>query len=304
MAAKQFALDGPKDIGGSHATFRDYVSVTKLGITTANLMATFAGLWVGSHGHPQLSATLAVLIGTALVVASGATFNNFIDRDIDTRMERTQERAIPSGKVKPKKALILGAALGALGLMDLLVFVNLTAALMGAIGLLMYSYIYTVWLKRTTTLSTVLGGIAGAAPPLVGWAAGSGGTLGFPAWVIFFIFFLWQPPHFLPLAMKRSEEYRAAGIPMLPVVQGFRPTKWQILRYTAALVPVSLLLYATHVENVLYLVFACGLGIRFLALALRGIYTHDDLSWARQVFRFSLIYLTSMCVLLVVGTVS
>lgn len=290
-----------KEAENASASFRDYVSLTKIEITVANLMATFAGLWVASHGHPRLSVTAAVLLGTALVVGAGAIFNNFLDRDIDVKMLRTQERAIASGKVAPERALALGAALGAVGLVDLLIFVNPTAALTAAVGLVMYSYIYTVWLKRKTTLSTVLGGIAGAAPPLVGFAAGSGGSLGFAAWAMFFIFFLWQPPHFLPLAMKRSEEYRAAGIPMLPVVRGFGPTKWQILRYTAALLPVSVLLYAANAESLLYLVTALGLGIWFLVLAIQGLFVEDDLAWARKVFKFSLIYLTVLCVAMVVG---
>lgn len=303
MATDEFALNGMQGLSGTGASWRDYLSVTKIGITVANLMATFAGLWVGSHGHPGFLVTLATLVGTALVVASGATFNNYIDRDIDTRMERTQTRAIASGKIKPRKALWLGIVLGVSGIADLVAFVNLTAALCGFAGLLMYSYIYTVWLKRNTTLSTVLGGIAGATPPLVGWAAGSGGSLGVPAWVMFFVFFLWQPPHFLPLAMKRSEEYRAAGIPMLPVVQGFRATKWQILRYTAALLPVSILLYGVRVENGLYLIVAAGLGGWFLVRAFQGLYTRDDLAWARQLFKFSLLYLTAMCAAMVLGAV-
>lgn len=301
MSADEFILNGVKKAVDPPGSLRDYFSLTKFGITTANLMATFAGLWVASHGHPRLSVTFAVLAGTALVVAAGATFNNYLDRDIDVHMQRTQERALAAGRVEPKKAFWLASILAALGLVDLLVLVNVTAALTAAVGLVMYSYIYTVWLKRKTTLSTVLGGIAGAAPPLVGYAAGSGGTLDFAAWAMFFIFFLWQPPHFLPLAMKRSEEYRAAGIPMLPVVHGFRPAKWQILRYTAALLPVSLLLYAARVEDLVYLVVALGLGLRFLVLALQGLYVTDDLLWARKVFKFSLVYLTVLCIVMVVG---
>lgn len=285
------------------ASFRDYLSVTKLGITFANLMATFAGLWVGSHGHPTWTATVFTLLGTALVVMSGASFNNYIDRDIDDKMERTKTRAVVSGKVNPTVVLWMAIILGVAGLAILTLAVNVPAAICGLVGLVVYAYVYTVWLKRTTTLSTVLGGVAGAMPPLVGWAGGSGGSLGFAAWVVFIVFMLWQPPHFLPLAMKKSEEYRAAGIPMLPVVEGFQPTKWQIVRYTAAMLPVSLLLYGLHYEGVLYLIGATVLGLIFLIQALRGLFTKNDLVWASSLFRYSLIYLTAMCVLMVVGVV-
>lgn len=287
------------------ATWRDYLSITKVGITVANLMSTFAGLWVGSHGlrhgHPEILAVIFTLLGTALIVAGGAALNNFVDRDIDQRMTRTVARAVAKGKIPASHALGLGLTLGAVGIIILVVGVNLSAALCGLIGIIMYSYLYTVWLKRTTTLSTVLGGVAGAMPPLIGWAAGSGGSLDVGAWVLFFTFFLWQPPHFLPLAMKRSEEYRAAGIPMLPVVRGFQHTKWQILLYTAAMVPVSLLLYLVNYENAFYLFAAGILGLIFLGRAIQGINVKEDLPWANKLFTYSLFYLTAMCVILVIG---
>ncbi len=203
------------------ATFRDYVSLLKLGITFANLKATCAGLWVGSHGRPGLVVSLFTLLGTALVVASGAALNNFVDRDIDYAMERTKDRVVVTGRVPANAALVLGLTLGCVGIAVLVFFVNVIAAACAFVGLVVYAYVYSVWLKRSTTLNTVIGGLAGAMPPLIGFVAGSGGTLNVAAWALFATFFLWQPPHFLPLAMKRSEEYRAAGIPMLPVVRGY-----------------------------------------------------------------------------------
>jgi heme o synthase len=284
-------------------TWRDYLSITKVGITVANLMSTFAGLWVGSHGHPGILLILYTLVGTALIVAGGAALNNYVDRDIDQRMTRTITRAVAKGKIPASHALWMGLILGTVGVLILLIGVNVSAAACGLVGIIMYSYLYTVWLKRTTTLSTVLGGVAGSMPPLIGWAAGSGGALDMGAWVLFFTFFLWQPPHFLPLAMKRSEEYRAAGIPMLPVVRGFEHTKWQILLYTAAMVPVSLLLYGLHYENVIYLYVMGILGLVFLARAIQGIYVKDDLPWASKLFTYSLLYLTALCAVLIIGTV-
>jgi len=289
------------DMESTKAHFRDYVSVTKVGINVANLMSTFAGFWVGSHGHPHVLPLLFTLVGTALIVASGAALNNYIDRDIDQHMERTSARAVVTGKVQPRAVLVMGLVLGVVGIVILLTLVNPVAAGCGFIGLVSYAYLYTVWLKRTTTLSTVLGGVAGAMPPLIGFAAGSGGSIDMAAWVLFFIFFLWQPPHFLPLAMKRAEEYRAAGIPMLPVVKGFLETKRQIVRYTAALVPVSLLLYGLKYEGAIYLISATILGLVFLWKAARGFSVKDDLAWAKNLFTYSLLYLTALCVVLVVS---
>lgn len=284
-----------------HRKWRDYISLMKLGITTANLMATVAGLWMGAHGHPGWRTVAITLVGTAMVVASGATLNNFVDRDIDVRMERTSGRALPAGKVQPLSALVIGLTLGAAGLVLLAGWVNGTAAACAFVGLVMYAYVYTVWLKRTTTLSTVLGGLAGAMPPLIGYAAGSGGRLDLAAWVVFSVFFLWQPPHFLPLAMKRVEDYRAAGIPMLPVVRGYTETKWQILVYTAAMVPVSLLPYALRAAGVIYLLVALVLGVIFLWRAVQGLFTKDDLAWANRLFRFSLVYLTGICLAMIIN---
>jgi protoheme IX farnesyltransferase len=291
------------EVQSGRATFRDYVSLVKPGITAANLMATLAGLWVGSHGHPDPLIGLFALLGTALVVASGAALNNFVDRDIDHKMERTKARALATGKIPPSNALSLGLILGCLGIAVLVFLVNVVAAACALTGLIVYAYVYTVWLKRTSTLSTVLGGVAGAMPPLIGFAAGSGGPLDLAAWGLFFTFFLWQPPHFLPLAMKRSEEYRAAGIPMLPVVRGYRETKWQILSYTAAMVPVSLLLYQLHYEGIFYLLTALILGVIFIIRAVQGLFAKDDLAWANRLFKFSLLYLTAMCIAMMISAV-
>lgn len=305
MATDRMAFE-PEQSGSHgpvHSSFRDYLSVTKLGITIANLMATFAGLWVGSHGLASLGTVVFTIVGTGLVVMSGAALNNYIDRDIDDKMERTAARATVAGRVDPRRVLWMGIILGMVGLTVLFLLVNVVAALCGVAGLVVYAYVYTVWLKRHTTLNTVLGGVSGAMPPLIGFAAGSGGSLGLGAWVLFTIFLFWQPPHFLPLAMKRTEEYRNANIPMLPVVAGFMHTKWQIARYTAAMVPVSLLLYGLHYEGTLYLVGALVLGLIFLVWAVRGLFTEHDLKWANGLFRYSLIYLTAMCILMVVDVV-
>ncbi len=282
-------------------SIKDYISITKVGITTANLMSTFAGLWVGAHGHPDFITTVSTIIGTALVVASGAALNNYIDRDIDHRMKRTKERAVASGRVTANEAFTLGISLGTLGIVILAAGSGIAASGCAFIGLIMYAYVYTVWLKRTSTLSTVLGGIAGAMPPLVGFAAGSKGILGLDALFVFLLFFFWQPPHFFPLAMKRVQEYRAAGIPMLPVVKGFEATKRQIILYTILMVAASFLLYTQGIEGILYLITALVLGGLYIFRALQGLYAKNDIAWANKVFGFSLLYLTIMSAALVVG---
>lgn len=303
VQASGMALDEShvQELGSAKATFRDYISIMKWGITIANLMATFAGMWVACHGHPSLLAMLFTLVGTAMVVAGGAALNNYYDRDIDQLMPRTKKRAVAQGRVAPGAALAIGLSMSVVGLAVLFFLVDWQAAACGFVGLFVYSYLYTVWFKRHTTLNTVLGGVSGAMPPLIGWAAGSGGSLGLGAWALFFTFFLWQPPHFLPLAMKKTEDYRAAGIPMLPVVRGFNETKRQIVLYTAAMVPVSLMLTTLHYEGWIYFIVMAVLGIMFLVMAVQGLFVkpENDLVWANKLFRFSLIYLMALCVVLV-----
>lgn len=307
MSTKSMVLDQTQHAttaqDKTRPTWRDYVQLTKVGITVANLMAAFAGFWMASRGNPDLGRLWWTLLGTALVVASGATLNNYVDRDIDHRMERTRHRVVASGKVPAAHALALGLALGVAGFAILIALVNWVTALCGFVGWLMYAYIYTVWLKRTTSLSTVLGGIAGAMPPLMGYAGATGGALDACAWALFFTFFLWQPPHFLPLAMRRCDDYRAAGIPMLPVVRGFAATKQQILLYASVMWPVSLLPYALGDANLAYLIVMFLLGLGFVAAGLRGMNTEDDIQWANRMFRYSLVYLTGLCAMMVVGTV-
>ncbi|WAH35923.1 heme o synthase [Alicyclobacillus dauci] len=292
-----------QELASTKATFRDYISIMKWGITISNVLATFAGMWVSSHGHPALLAMLYTLVGTALVVAGGAALNNYYDRDIDQLMVRTSKRAVAQGKVAPGAALAIGLSMSAVGLALLFFLVDWQAAACAFVGLFVYSYLYTVWFKRHTTLNTVLGGVSGAMPPLIGWAAGSGGSLGLAAWTLFFTFFLWQPPHFLPLAMKKTEDYRNAGIPMLPVIRGFRETKRQIVIYTAAMVPVSLMLTTLHYEGWIYFIVMAVLGLIFLVRAVQGLFIPEDqdLVWANKVFRFSLVYLMALCIVLVLS---
>ncbi|PWI58302.1 protoheme IX farnesyltransferase [Sulfoacidibacillus thermotolerans] len=279
---------------------RDYVNVVKPGITMSNMMTTFTGLWLAAHGRPTLELTIVTLVGSGLVVMSGCSFNNYMDRDIDQYMARTQDRPLPNSRIPAWSVLLLGTVLGILGVSMLGVLANTLSAIMALIGLFFYVIIYTGLTKRTTTLSTVIGGVSGAMPPLIGWTAVTG-SLGMAGWLLFIFMFLWQPPHFLALAMRRVKDYASAGIPLLPVLYGFAPTKRQIVVWTAALVPASLLLTAIHAEGLVYFFTALVFGGIWLAKGVKGFWAKDDIAWATDMFRFSLIYLMVLSIVMIIN---
>lgn len=275
------------------ATWRDYLELTKPGITVSNVMTTFVGLWLASEGEPELGLLFFTLLGSALFIMSAAALNNFYDRDLDLKMKRTKNRSVAIGKISPRNALLVGIGLLLLGLVVLGVFAHPLAAVWGLVGHIFYVLIYTP-LKRVTTLNTVIGGISGAAPPVIGWVAVTH-SMDMGAWILFLILFLWQSPHFLALAMMKVEDYREGGLPMLPVVKGFYETKRQMFFWGAALLPASLLLYAYSDVGPLYLIAASVLGVIYLVLLFQGFKTKDDDSWAKKLFGYSLIYLTAFC---------
>ncbi len=291
--------DGQQQL--QRATWSDYLHLTKPGITISNLMTTFIGLWLASEAAPGLKLTIWTLLGTAFVIASGAALNNYWDRELDLKMKRVN-RAVANGKIHPRNALAIGIALLIAGLLVLTVFANPLAAVWGLIGHVVYVLIYTP-LKRVTSLNTVIGGIAGAAPPVIGWVAVTN-QMDIGAWLLFLILFLWQPPHFLALAMLKVEAYRAGGIPMLPVVKGFAETKRQMFLWAAALVPASLLLFLHGNLGYVYLAAALVLGIIYLVLLYKGFSTKDDIAWAKKLFGYSLIYLTAMCAAMFISAIT
>lgn len=283
------------------ATWSDYLHLTKPGITISNLMTAFAGLWLASEGSLNLKLAVLTLLGTAFVIASGAALNNYYDRELDLKMKRTKNRGLAAGRIHPRNALAIGIALLIAGLVVLAVFANPLAAVWGLIGHIFYVLIYTP-LKRVTTLNTVIGGISGAVPPVIGWVAVTN-SMDMGAWILFLILFLWQPPHFLALAMLKVEDYRAGSIPMLPVVKGFAETKRQMFLWAATLVPASLLLFFHGNVGYLYLGTAIVLGIIYLVLLFQGFNTKDDLAWAKKLFGYSLIYLTTLSVMMIISSV-
>lgn len=284
------------------ATWRDFITVTKPGIIRSNLIAAFAGFWVASGWNVHYGNLVLMLLGTMLVMASACVFNNYFDREMDMKMERTKQRGLPTGRLKPNTVLAYGIVLGVLGLASLFVFSGVLAGLFGIVGVFVYVVVYTLWLKRTSTWSTSVGAISGAMPPVIGYVAVTG-RVDLGAWLLFALLFLWQPPHFWALGIRRKEEYRAAGFPLLPVVKGTRRTKLQMIPYVTLLLPVPVLMYMYGYAGIYYLVISLALSLMWLYLTLKGLRAKDDEAWAKQNFLFSINYLTVSLIALVLNTV-
>ncbi|MDR6225847.1 heme o synthase [Desmospora profundinema] len=270
--------------------WKDYLSLMKPGITLSNLIATVAGFRLAAGGWGQPGTFFWTLAGTFLVVAGGCVWNNVYDRDIDPWMSRTRTRPIPAGRISWRSARWIGWGFSLLGLIILLRCVNVLSAVWGAVGVGWYVFVYTAWFKRKSPWNTVIGGVAGAVPPVIGWTAVTG-EMGWPAWVLFFILFFWQPPHFYALALLKEAEYRKAGIPMWPVVRGWRETWEQMAACAWVLLPISGLLPLLGYVSWEYLWVVIPLGFAFGGWIGAGRWVYKRDRWARQVFRLSLVYL-------------
>ncbi|KZZ82985.1 heme o synthase [Bacillus sp. SJS] len=293
---------GPHEITKASA-WKDFLALIKIGIVNSNMITAFAGLWLAFYFSGQsflasLDTVVFALVGSALVMAGSCAVNNYYDRDIDPIMERTKNRPTVTGKYEPNQALWIGIFLIVLGMAALLM-TTMMAAFIGAIGVFSYVFLYTMWSKRRYTINTVIGSIPGAVPPLIGWTAVDP-HITVQAMVLFMIMFIWQPPHFLALAMKRVEEYRAANIPMLPVVRGFAMTKIQMMVWVACLLPLPFYLYDLGIG---FLILATVLNVGWIALALSGFKIKDDLVWAKWMFIYSLNYLTILFVSMILFTI-
>jgi heme o synthase len=274
--------------------WRDYVTLTKPRIMSLLLLTAACGMVVGANGLPSAGRFAATMVGLALACGGASAFNHLLDRDIDQTMSRTGRRPVASGRVSPQRALEFGLALSAASFVLLGVVVNLPAAILALIGNLFYVFVYTRWLKRSTPQNIVIGGAAGAVPPLVGWAAATGHVT-LPALVLFLIVFVWTPPHFWALALLIKREYQAAGVPMLPVVRGDRAATRQILVYSLAMVAVTLLPAAVGISGWWYVVAALLLGGQFVLLA--GKLMRDPVpARAGALFHYSLLYLALLFV--------
>jgi heme o synthase len=268
-----------------------YVQLTKPRLIVLFLITTAAAMWVAAHGQVDPVLLLVTLVSGAFASGSANAINCWYDRDIDFEMERTRHRPLPSGQIRPWQALVFAAVLAVAAFTLLSLFANLLSASLAMAGIAVYVLVYTYWLKRSSPQNIVIGGAAGAIPPLVGWAAVTG-ELSWPAWVLFAIIFIWTPPHFWPLAMLIQEDYAKVGVPMLPVVDGNASTARQIFAYTLLLLPTSLLMvYPFHALGGLYGVLALGLGVGFIYRAWDLTQAPQDRDRARSLFKFSILYM-------------
>jgi protoheme IX farnesyltransferase len=281
------AIDAPVGLAGTRQLLSDYIELTKPKVQSLLLLTTIATMYVAGDPSPMLVALTC--LGGYLSAGGAGAVNHWFDRDIDLQMARTANRPVPSGRVSPRAALAFGCTLAALSLLELSLTVNPLAAALSFAGFLGYVFVYTVWLKRRTPQNIVIGGAAGAVPPLVGWAAVTGSVSG-TAVMLFFIVFFWTPPHFWALSLLMKSEYEKVGVPMLPVVRGEAETRRQILLYAVLLYAVTQLPFCAGGFGAIYLVCSLTLGMLFIAGAVR-LYLRADRASALRLYLFSLAYL-------------
>jgi protoheme IX farnesyltransferase len=267
-----------------------YLALTKPRIIELLLVTTVPAMILAARGLPPLGLCVATLVGGSMAAGAANAINCYLDRDIDEVMRRTRGRPLPSHLVRPNDALRFGFFLAAGSFFFLAIAVNVLAASLALSAIGFYVFIYTIWLKRSSTQNIVIGGAAGAVPALVGWAAVAR-TVAPPAWVLFVIVFVWTPPHFWALAMRYRSDYAAAGVPMLPVVRGDEETRRQMLLYSLALFATTMLLVPVAHMGWIYLASAVVLGGRFVHLAVR-LWRERSARLAIVLFRFSIVYLT------------
>ena len=284
------------------ATLTDYVTLTKPRIMSLLVLTAVCSMVAAAGGSPATLSLAALVVGGALACGGASALNHVLDRDIDRLMgPRTASRPVAAGRISPRRAVIFGLTLSALAFAVLTVFANVLAAALSLSGGAYYVLVYTVWLKRSTTQNIVIGGAAGAIPPLAGWAAAHG-SVGLGAVLLFGIVLLWTPPHFWALALLLSRHYEAADVPMLPVVRGASATSTQVLLYTVALVAMSLLPVVLGTFGVGYLVAAVVLGAIFCVLAWR-LWRVQTPGRAAVLFHYSLLYLSLLFLAVAVDAV-
>jgi protoheme IX farnesyltransferase len=276
------------------ATANDYVSLTKPRIISLLLLTAVATMFVADPSGPAVSTILWTMLGGYLAAGGAGAINHYIERERDARMERTSERPLASGRISPARGLAFGVALGVIAVVQLAITVNGLTAALAAAGLLGYVFVYTLWLKPRTPQNIVLGGAAGAVPPLVGWAAATGELSAQALWPFAIVFF-WTPPHFWALSLLIADDYARTGVPMLPVVRGEVSTRRQILAYSALLAAVTVGPVLTGLFGTLYLVSALALGAGFTALAL-ALVARPSRAAARRLYLSSLAYLALLFV--------
>ncbi|AJJ10239.1 protoheme IX farnesyltransferase [Yersinia rohdei] len=276
---------------------KQYLQVTKPGIIFGNLISVVGGFLLASKGVIDYPLFLATLFGVSLVVASGCVFNNYIDRDIDRVMERTKNRVLVKGLIDPKVSLIYASVLGIAGMLLLYVAANPLAMWLAVIGFVIYVGVYSLYMKRKSVYGTLIGSLSGAAPPVIGYCAVTG-QFDMGALILLLIFSLWQMPHSYAIAIFRFKDYQAANIPVLPVIKGISVTKNHITLYILAFMVATLMLTLSGYAGYKYLVVAAAVSVWWLGMALRGYKATNDIVWARKLFVFSIIAITSLSVMM------
>lgn len=287
-----------ESIVGRRGLLKDFLLLTKPIVVLLLLVTTYAGMVIGAKAWPSLDLTFWTLLGGFMAAGGSGAMNQYIDRADDGKMQRTQKRPLPAGRLTPGEGLAFGVGIALASFYLLVAFVNLLAALLSLAGIIYYVLLYSIFLKKTTVQNIVIGGGAGAIPPLVGWAAATG-SLNIPSLFLFAIVFMWTPPHFWALALVRRKDYARAGVPMLPVVRGEQETRWQILIYTIELVILTLLLPFFGLGGSIYLVGAAVLG-GWLLLAAWKVWREGGNKLAWKMYRQSSMYLAFIFVVLMV----
>jgi protoheme IX farnesyltransferase len=265
-----------------------------------NALTVAAGYFLASQGNVNVLVFLAVFIGSSFIIGAACALNNYLDQDIDAVMERTKSRVLVSGKIKGHRAVIFSAALGLAGLIILLLWTNLLVAVLGVIGFVTYVVFYGMQSKRRSIHGTLVGSISGAIPILAGYCAVNG-VIDAGAIIVFVILFAWQFPEFYSIAIYRQKEYAAAGVPVLPVVKGLARTKREIFLYTALFLIATLLLTVFGYTGYIYAAVMGTLSIYWLWIASKGFLAPDSDAWARRMFRFSMIIILALCIMLSIG---
>lgn len=276
---------------------KQYLQVTKPGIIFGNLISVVGGFLLASKGDIDYPLFIATLLGVSLVVASGCVFNNYIDRDIDSVMERTKNRPLVRGLIDPKISLVYASVLGIAGMVLLLVAANVVAMLIAVVGFVVYVGVYSLYMKRKSVYGTLVGSLSGAAPPVIGYCAVTG-QFDTGALILLLIFSLWQMPHSYAIAIFRFKDYQAANIPVLPVIKGISVAKNHIILYIIAFMFATLMLAISGYAGYKYLIVAAAVSVWWLGMALSGYKTTNDRLWARKLFVFSIVAITSLSVMM------
>lgn len=276
---------------------KKYLLITKPGIIFGNLIAVIGGFFLASQGHFDFAKLVAVMIGTSFVVASGCVFNNYVDRDIDSMMERTKNRVMVKGLISPTIALIYATTLGVAGALTLHFFTNDLALGFAIMGFVVYVGLYTLYFKRNSEYGTIIGSLSGAAPPVIGYCAASG-QFDLGAAILLLIFCLWQMPHSYAIAIFRFNDYKAAEIPVLPVKRGINIAKRHIVGYIVAFAAAAVSLYVCDYAGIGFLIVTGLISVYWLFIAIKDYSKANEVQWAKRLFMISILAITVLSVMM------